>query len=134
MPDDQRQAIITQSYDRLRAGEPTDQIAASYGLSGRTLRHWLLDDPQADQARRTLINGELARTLDEMRCANDPLPLARAREEFRAWSWIAERREARLYGQKQEVTHAGLVPVLNISVVQAAPVAGLVIEHDPQEV
>ena len=32
------------------------------------------------------------------------MPLARAREGFRAWSWIAERREARLFGQRHDVT------------------------------
>ena len=36
--------------------------------------------------------------------ATDALSLAQAREGFKAWSWIAERREHRLYGQKQELT------------------------------
>lgn len=98
---EQRQVILTETYTRLQAGETTDQIATKYGITGRALRYWLLDDPKADQARRMLINGELARTLDEMKeakLADSPLPLACAREEFRAWSWIAERRESRLYG------------------------------------
>ena len=30
---------------------------------------------------------------------------ARAREAFRAWSWIAERRLPSYFGQKQEITH-----------------------------
>ena len=56
--------------------------------------------------------------LEEEGEQDGPLRLARAREEFRAWSWIAERREARLYGQKQEVTHNIQQPVLHITVVQ----------------
>ena len=109
---DQKKIILTEAYACMERGQTTDQIAVRHGITGRALRWWLLDDPLADQARRILINGELARTLDEMkeaRLADSPLPLACAREEFRAWSWIAERRESRLYGQKQEVavTHIG---------------------------
>ena len=141
IPEDQRQRILSDSYLRLRGGESTDQIAASYGLSGRALRYWLLDDPKADEARRQLINGELARTLEDMRLADAPLPLARGREEFRAWSWIAERREARLYGPKQEVTHQGLMPVLQINLpgsqsvtlIEAAPVAAPQLTAPQQE-
>lgn len=103
VPPEQREAIIKASYERLQAGDTTDTIAASYGIPGQTLRHWLLDDPKADEARRILINGELARTLDDMRTAEEPLALARGREEFRAWSWVAERRESKLYGQRTHI-------------------------------
>ena len=102
----QKQDIIRECYEGLERGETTDEIGERHGVTGRAIRHWLLDDPQAHQARRKLINGELARTLDEMRLAklaDSPLPLACAREEFRAWSWIAERRE-REYSPKQDVT------------------------------
>ena len=104
---EQKQAIIADTLKSLEAGETTEQIAARYGITGRAIRHWLLDDPQADTARRIMVNGELARTLDEMKeakHADSPLPLACAREEFRAWSWIAERREYKLYGAKQEIS------------------------------
>jgi hypothetical protein len=107
VPAERRKAIVQDSYLALVAGETTDQIAARHGIPGRTLRHWLLDDPEAHDARRILINGELTRTLEEMReakNASSPLPLACAREEFRAWSWIAERRESKLYGQRTHNT------------------------------
>ena len=103
---EQRQAILEDTYQAIQAGETTDSIGQRYGITGRAIRHWLLDDPKADQARKTLINGELARTLDEMkqaRFADSPLPLACAREEFRAWSWIAERRESQLYSQRTHI-------------------------------
>ena len=103
---EEKQALIQQAQEAILAGETTDQFAARKGISGRTVRYWLLDVPEAEQARRALINGELARTLEEMRearHADSPLPLACAREEFRAWSWIAERRESKLYGQRLAV-------------------------------
>lgn len=130
---EKKQEILLETYKRLEMGETTEQIASTFGLTGRGLRHWLLDDPMADQARRMLINGELARTLDEMKeakHAESPLPLACAREEFRAWSWIAERRESRLYGPKQEVTHH-LQPVLNINTSSPKLIEGEVVADTP---
>jgi len=119
---EKRQEVITDAVEALRHGETTDTIGARHGVSGRTLRYWLLGDERAEQARSFMIAAELARTLDDLKeakYAGSPLPLACAREEFRAWSWIAERRESRLYGQKQEVTHV-VQPVLTINT-QPAP-------------
>jgi len=101
----ERMVIIEDTYKRLEDGESTDSIGASHGVPGSTLRFWLLDDPKATKARLSLVNGELVRTMTDMKEAADPLALARAREEFRAWSYVAERRHPDLYGQKQEVTH-----------------------------
>jgi hypothetical protein len=112
VPDETRKAVIDEAINAIQQGENShqamDALGKKYGVSGRTVRTWLLADDRAEKARGLLISSELARTLDEMRAAKDassPLPLACAREEFRAWSWMAERRESRLYGQKQEVTH-----------------------------
>ena len=104
---EKRLEVITDAETALRHGETTDQIGKRHGIPGRTVRYWLLGDERAEQARGFMIAGELSRTLDDLRearYADSPLPLACAREEFRAWSWIAERRESRLYGQKQELT------------------------------
>jgi len=111
---EKRQEVITDAVEALRCGETTDEIGKRHGVSGRTVRYWLLGDERAEQARGFMIAAELARTLEDLKeakYADSPLPLACAREEFRAWSWIAERREARLYGQKQEVNVTGTVQV-----------------------
>ena len=105
---ERKQQIIEAALLGLAAGLSTDQIGEQHGITGRALRYWLLDDERAQRARLAMINQELARTGEDLRAAkhaDSPLPLACAREEFRYWSWIAERREARLYGPKQEVTH-----------------------------
>jgi transposase-like protein len=120
--DEERLAIIEQATAALLMGESTEDIAPRLNVSGRTLRSWLIGDPRAGTARKLLMAGELSRTLDEMRTADGPLPLARAREEFRGWSWLAERRLPEYYGQKQEVTHrAPDGPVISIVLASATP-------------
>ena len=137
----QKAAIIEDWLISIQAGQSTTQVAERYGITARAIQYWLLSDERAEQARAHLIAGELARTLDDLRAPTEtvedsPLRLARAREEFRAWAWIAERREARLYGPKQEVTHLGPPPVLIINAPIAAPLlpdsSHDVIEHDPK--
>ena len=101
---EKRKAIILEAPERILRGETTTQIAQSYDIPASTLRSWLVGNPDAEQARGAMLAMELTTKIGEIENANDPLSLAQAREGFRAWSWIAERREARLYGQKQEVT------------------------------
>lgn len=104
-----KQKAILDALDCLRHGETTDSIAQRHNVPGSTLRAWILADDsldgQANIARSIFLAHELTIRADEIDKALDPLTLARAREAFRAWSWIAERREARLFGQKQEVSH-----------------------------
>lgn len=104
-----RAAVILDALNSLPAGESTDSIAARHNIPGPTLRAWLLADESLDNAansaRRSFLSFELSLRASDIDNAADPLTLARAREAFRAWAWIAERREARLYGMKQEVTH-----------------------------
>ena len=119
------QTIITDWYDSIQAGQSTDDVAARHGLTARAIQYWLLSDPAAETARGALIHGELARTLDEMRAPADPaddspLRLARAREEFRAWSWIAERREARLYGPQIAVKNEVVIVDRDVGLLASA--------------
>ena len=109
-PPELKAQVIEECQTLIALGHTPAEIGARHGIPARTVQYWLLGDEKAEAARGQLIAAELARTLDDMRQPEDPaqdspLRLARAREEFRAWSWIAERREARLYGQKQEITH-----------------------------
>jgi len=120
--EEQREAIKSDTYPRLELGETTDQIAESHNVPGSTLRYWLVNDPQATKARLSLVNAEMMRTATDMKEAVDPLALARAREEFRVWSFLAERRFPELYGQKQEVTHKSPDP---LRIVVSAPQTGL---------
>lgn len=108
-----RKAIILEAPERILRGESTTAIANSYGIPPSTIRSWLIGNEQAEAARGAMLGMELAIQIEAIENATDTLSVAKAREAFRAWSWIAERREARLYGQKQEVTHNGTVTVSN---------------------
>ena len=99
-----RKAIILEAPERILRGESTTQIANSYGIPPSTIRSWLVGNNDAEIARGAMLAMELMMQIEAIESATDPLSLARAREAFRAWSWIAERREHRLYGQKQELT------------------------------
>ena len=101
---ERKQEIIKGALTGIAQGQNSEAIGATYGVPGRTIRYWLLNDDKAEQARKCLVDQELARCGEEIRDAQEPLPLARAREEFRYWSWIAERRDSARYGQKQELT------------------------------
>ena len=105
---EKRRAAILDALDSLPAGEPTDQIAARHSIPGPTLRAWLISDDTINQganaARKVFLSHELSLRANQIDEATDPLSLARAREAFRAWSWIAERRESQMFGQKQEHT------------------------------
>ena len=98
-----RAEIILEAPERIMRGESTTKIAETYGIPASTLRSWLVGNPDAELARGAMLAMELMVKVEEIDTASDPLSLARAREGFKAWSWIAERRESRLYGQKQEV-------------------------------
>lgn len=100
---EQRESIVQDALDSLTLGETTDDIAARYDCAGSVLRTWLLADDRADKARAVYFAQELNQARDRIQAAEDPLTLARAREDFRSIAWLAERRNAATWGQKQEV-------------------------------
>jgi len=106
---EKRKAALLDALESLPAGESTEVIGARHGIPGSTLRAWILADETLDQgatsARRLFLASELSLRIEDIEKASDPLTLARARESFRAWSWVAERRESQMFGQKQEHTH-----------------------------
>ena len=93
-----RQSVISDTIERLANGETTDAIAKDHGVSGIGIRKWLISDPRADQARADYLSGELMQAYDDIKESDDGLSLARARERFRAVSWLAERRLPRIFG------------------------------------
>jgi len=96
-----KQEIINAAYGLMVAGKTTEEIGTEYGISGRCLRYWLINDDKAEDARKAMFDQELVRTGEEIREATEAIPLARAREGFRYWSWMAERRDSARYAQRQ---------------------------------
>lgn len=118
VPADRRAEIIAAALPQLAQGVPTDQIAAAYGVMGRTLRVWIISDhgAEAELARCHYLSNELVRWQEQIEAADDTLPLARAREGFRAAAWLAERRLPRLFGQ-QRVDGAGAGAGVTVNIV-----------------
>ena len=104
IPPEQREALLQDALESLQQGQTTDEIGKRHGVSGARIRQWLLADDRADQARAAYFSQELMNAHDEISSAQDPLTLARGRERFRAVSWLAERRNARMFGQQLHQT------------------------------
>jgi len=119
-------AALAESLEALEHGHKTvAQVAEERGIPQSTLYSWLVGS-EPSKARTKFFDQLVTRAACEIRTSQDPLELARAREELSGWLKIAAVRDSREYGPKQEVTH-NIVPILTIN----APVQW-VIEHEPQ--
>lgn len=100
---EKRAQVIQSVPEAILKGETPAEIAQRHGISASTIKSWIIGHPEIEAARGEYISREIAERSEEIDNAQDPMSLARAREGFKAWSWIAERREHRLFAQKQEV-------------------------------
>lgn len=117
-----RAAIVAAALPALRQGQSTDLIAEPLGITGRTLRNWLIADAgeSANEARAEFLSNKVAGLAEEIENATDAFPLARAREAFKSWSWIAERRLQAMFGPKQDAGSGSCsIQVVNYNVVIA---------------
>lgn len=138
MPADLNPNEVIQRYLQ---DERTSDIAASYGVKRSRLNQWLLEHAEEPwrkaQVARAITYWEQAK--DDLEGAEDPLTLARAREQLRSAQWDLERLFSRLFGQKQEVsvTHTLVVEerlqsdlAKLLDVVRGQHVTQRVIEHN----
>jgi len=99
-----KSAIIEDALVRIQGGETLEEIAASHNVARITLQGWMLSlGDEYQQLRSDYIDHQLAEAMVAIDSAQDNLSIARAREAFRARSWIAERRDRR-YASKQEMS------------------------------
>ena len=107
VPQDRRNAIVQAAIEDIRNGISTEIIGAKHGVTGACIRQWLITDaaPETDQARAEFVSSKMMEAIDSIDVSQDAVALARAREQFKSWSWLAERRVPNLFGQKQEITH-----------------------------
>ena len=96
-----KQSIV----ERIAQGEYMKDIAASLNVSPAAISQVLAKDPDYSAARECGIKVKLEKYQGDIDTAPDALNLARAREAFRAQSWIAERECPSRWGNKQEITH-----------------------------
>ena len=126
---EEKSTILDGVAEAIKNGESTQHYADRHKMPVTTLQAWIVGNPEVAKARDELLALELLIRVNAIDNAQDALCLARAREGFRAWSWLAERRSPDLYGQKQEVTHKLPEP---LKIVVSAPQIAL--QHDDKPI
>ena len=105
--------IIEQAKQRIIDGETLDSIAADHNITSRTLRYWLASlGDEYEALRKAWIDNMLADATQAICDSTDVFPLARAREQFKAAAWYAERRDKR-YQPKQDQSSTGVTIVIS---------------------
>ena len=99
-----KEQAISAALVAVEAGGRVDEVAEQYQIPRSTLYSWLIGDERCAKLRTQFFDGQAARNLSEIRASATPLDLARAREELAGWIKVAERRDAKSWAQKQEVT------------------------------
>ena len=103
-PAETRRTVIDDALALLAQGWTTNEIGQKHNIPGPTVRFWLLNDETAEKARDAMFDQELVLRGQQIDEAEDALALGRAREGFRYWSFLAERRDAKRYGQHNQLT------------------------------
>lgn len=129
-----RETAIAIAIPKLSDGMSTDDIAkliakeTGTAITGRTLRNWLINSPEAEQARADYLTDKVMQAVEAIDSAEDVFPLARARESFKSWSWIAERRLPSRFGAKQD--QQGMSIVVNVASLDDVCGPTVTIEHE----
>src|SRR6185503_2100766 len=91
---------------RISKGEFSSHIARELGVAKQSLHERISKHPHY----RTAIRLRNEENLDAAQTLIDWSPdLARAREQFRAAAWRAERECPEIWGPKQEIKHSGSI-------------------------
>ncbi len=101
-----KQTVLEDAKHLIMAGQTLEQIATKHGIHYKTLQAWLLamGDEYKD-LRRAWIDSMLIDSREALTEARTPdaLSLARAREGWKADTWLASKMDSR-YADKQDNT------------------------------
>jgi transposase-like protein len=101
VPMETRGTILEDAKRQILEGKTLAQIAEQHGIATRTLEYWLASlGDEYRELRRVWLDGMLHEAGEELKHANDPLRLARARELWKRATWYAERLDRARYGQE----------------------------------
>jgi transposase-like protein len=125
-PIERKTAILEDAKQRILEGSTLAQIASSHGIDTKTLNTWLIAlGDEYKELREAWIDNMLIEAKTELDNAQDNFPLARAREQWKAATWYAERRDSQRYGQKTEHKQdLSLSITVNRSLPEAAVIQG----------
>lgn len=91
--------------ERIQRGESLRQVADFLGVSHVAVRAWLLrcDEEAYADVVTAALTARVAESDAGLEAADDPVTIARAREQARFARMDLERRRPALYGQRQQV-------------------------------
>lgn len=118
---------IKAALEAYRSGATLQQIADYHQVTKQAVYGWLLGELGGEQHAMLVtqaLTSRIASADDRLETADNPLDLARAREQCRNARLDLERRRSHLYGQKQEVTHT-VAPSFSIQLSNAAPLPAI---------
>jgi hypothetical protein len=99
IPEGAKQAILEDAKVRILQGDTLRQIATDHSIDKKTLNTWLMAlGDEYQELRQAWIDTMLREAKDGIDNADDQFPLARAREQWKAATWYAERRDRNRYG------------------------------------
>ena len=107
---------IKQALQDYCNGATLKQIGEQHGVTRQAVYGWLLGELGGEQHSALVtraLTARIAKGDETLDSADNPLDLARGREQARNARLDLERRRASLYGQKQEVNHTGTVTIAN---------------------
>lgn len=100
----QRKAEIWPSViEGLSEGKSAIELANQFGVSQRTLQHWIMMDEEADKVRAAYFAREMADAYEDLTNCTNGLDLAKAKERLNHIRHIAEVRAKRYFGKEAQV-------------------------------
>ena len=107
VPVNERPRLLRLALERITAGESVRAVSESIGITHRSLRVWMLSaglEGEYKAAQEQCLIACVADADESLNDADDPISIARAREQCKFARWDAERRLPHLFGAKIETT------------------------------
>lgn len=127
IPLDRKELILDDAKRRILDGDTLHEIAVSHGITKRTLNTWLMAlGEEYQELRQVWIDNMLSEAKEAIDSADENFPLTRAREQWKAATWYAERRDRARYGV--QVANINIINGVSMSDV-LSNTAGELLEH-----
>jgi len=127
IPLERKQLILEDAKAQILQGLTLQQIADKHEIDRKTLNTWLLSlGDEYQELRNAWIDSKLTEAAEAIESADEQFPLARAREQWKAATWYAERRDRLRYGQ--QVANINIINGVTLSDALAGE-AGELLEH-----
>ena len=139
---DERSEVIAGALKRLDEGASLLELAAEAGVSGNTLRRWLLmaGPERFREAQAAGLVAQIVEADEDLERATTHLDVSKHDKRAKLARWNAERRLPKMFAQRTEITGAEGAPLIptdlgevarRLAFVLASTPAGEVIDVEP---